>query len=240
LHVIAYSDAGAEHREIPGGLDDYAAVAIACLDGYEATSEIRYFDFAREIADAMIARFYDEKNGGFFDSQAAGDGKDLGVLAVQRKAFQDSPTPAGNPMAAIGLLRLFGYTDEASYREKAERTILSFTSSAERYGIFVATYGLAGVRLARPGEQVVIVGDGTKAEELFRAAIHGFSSTRAVLRYGKAAKSGKLPPALQATIPELKGVSQGEAVTLICSGLTCSPPISDPQKVSERLKRRSA
>src|SRR5271170_6504645 len=58
-HVIAYSDPSAEPREIAGGLDDYAFTVIACLDAYEATSDISYFRFAKLIADAMAASFFD-------------------------------------------------------------------------------------------------------------------------------------------------------------------------------------
>src|SRR6202521_1592570 len=38
LHVVAYSDPRAEHREVSGLLDDYAATALACLDAYETTA----------------------------------------------------------------------------------------------------------------------------------------------------------------------------------------------------------
>src|SRR5208337_4346906 len=171
LHVLAYSDAKAEPRRVPGVLDDYACTAIACLDAYEASADMRYFDFARRIADAMIKQFFDPEAGGFFDTaQSAGSEKSLGVLSIRRKAFQDSPTPAGNPAAAIALLRLFAYMDEAAYREKAQRTIESFAASAARYGIFVATYALASVQLFEPHLKVVIVGDGPAADDLYRAA----------------------------------------------------------------------
>src|SRR6202163_3460314 len=50
LHVVAYSDPKAEHREVSGLLDDYAATALACLDAYEATADISYFRFAHVIA----------------------------------------------------------------------------------------------------------------------------------------------------------------------------------------------
>ena len=103
LHVVSYSDPEAAHREVPGMLDDYAFTALACLDAYEATADLSYFKFAQSIADAMIARFFDATSGGFFDSEPAADGKSLGVLATRRKPLQDSPTPAGNPMAAIAL-----------------------------------------------------------------------------------------------------------------------------------------
>jgi uncharacterized protein YyaL (SSP411 family) len=147
LHVVSYSDPKASHREVPGLLDDYAFTALACLDAYEATADLSYFKFARTITDSMIARFYDATSGGFFDSEPAGDGQSLGVLATRRKPLQDSPTPAGNPMAAIALLRLHHYTGATSYRDKAEETLETFAGIAEQFGIFAATYGIAVVHL---------------------------------------------------------------------------------------------
>ena len=114
-HVIAYSDPAAERRETAGVLDDYAFTVIACLDAYEATADLSYFRFARAIADAMIAAFYDDSEGGFFDTPIDSNARienvqsrpiALGILGTPRKPFQDSPTPAGNPAAAIALLRL--------------------------------------------------------------------------------------------------------------------------------------
>src|SRR5712692_7997024 len=64
LHVVAYSDPKAEHREVSGLLDDYAATAIACLDAYEATADLSYFKFAQAIADTMIAKFFDATSEG--------------------------------------------------------------------------------------------------------------------------------------------------------------------------------
>jgi uncharacterized protein len=137
LHVIAYSDKDAGHREVPGLLDDYACATIACLDGYEATADLSYFKFARRIGDQMVERFFDEEGGGFFDARksASDDAKLLGVLGTRRKPFQDSPTPAGNSMAAIALLRLHAYTNQSSYRERAQRTIEILAGVAGQYEI---------------------------------------------------------------------------------------------------------
>src|SRR5438552_1874766 len=138
LHVIAYSDSQAERRRISGLLDDYAFTACACLDAYEATSDLSYFNFARSIVDAMIQRFFDSVSGGFFDTEivANGDGGSLGVLGTRRKPFQDSPTPAGNSVAAIALLRMHAYTNEPSYRDNAERTLEILAGLAGQYGLF--------------------------------------------------------------------------------------------------------
>src|SRR5271166_1721970 len=159
LHVVAYSDPEAGHREVPGMLEDYAATALACLDAYEATADLSYFKFAHAIADAMIARFFDPVSGGFFDAEPAADGKSLGVLATRRKPLQDSPTPAGNPMAAIALLRLHRYTGDAGYRDKAEQTLETFAGVADQFGIFTATYGIAVLHLLENPVQVVVIGD---------------------------------------------------------------------------------
>src|SRR5579884_1837574 len=99
-HVIAYSDPDASHRDIAGLLDDYAFTAIACLDAYECTSDLSYFNFARRITDMMVEKFFDPTAGGFFDTDANSP-EALGVLGTRRKPFQDSPTPAGNSAAAI-------------------------------------------------------------------------------------------------------------------------------------------
>src|ERR1700693_3195879 len=122
LHVVSYSDPEASRRAVPGLLDDYAFTALACLDAYEATADLSYYKFAHGITDAMIARFYDATSGGFFDSEPIADGESLGERTRRHKPLQDSPTPAGNPMAAIALVRMHHYTGDSGYHDKAELT----------------------------------------------------------------------------------------------------------------------
>src|ERR1700691_3368378 len=200
LHVVAYSDPKAEMREVSGLLDDYAATALACLDAYEATADLSYFKFAQAIADAMSAKFFDPVSGGFFDAEPASDGKSLGVLSTRRKPVQDSPTPAGNPMAAIALLRLHHYTGEAAYREKAEVSLETFSSVAEQFGIFAATYGIAVVYFLNSPVQVFVIAQNQSddaAAALVAAATAAFVFNKTVLRLtANQAVAGNLPPAL--------------------------------------------
>src|SRR5215469_11946484 len=182
LHVISYSDPQAGNREVPGMLDDYACTVLACLDAYEATSDLTYFNFARSVADAMVARFFDATAGGFLDSEPASDGNNFGVLATKRKPLQDSPTPAGNPIAAIALIRLHHYTDDSTYRDKAEQTLETFAGVAEQFGIFAATFGIAVAKfLENPVQVVVIDGDDSAGGELRRAATERFAFSKTTL-----------------------------------------------------------
>ena len=240
LHVVSSSDPAASHREVSGLLDDYAATAIACLDAYEATADLSYFKFAQAIADAMIARFFDSTGGGFFDAEPLGEGKSLGVLSTRRKPVQDSPTPAGNPMAAIALLRLHHYTGDEGYRDKAELTLEAFAGVAEQFGIFVGTYGIAVLHLLENPVQVVVI-DGSGSDEgalaLSAAAVASFAFNKSVLRLkANQAVVGNLPPALAATIPNLPQLKSGSSFAVLCSGFSCQPPVTDPVELRRAIE----
>jgi uncharacterized protein YyaL (SSP411 family) len=233
-HVVAYSDPQAEHRDIPGVLDDYAFTAVACLDAYETTADISYFNFARRILDFMVDRFFDPVAGGFFDTASA-SGDALGVLGIGRKPFQDSPTPAGNSVAAIALQRMHAYTNDPSYWKKAEQTIEVLAGVAGQYGVFVATYGIAAVLFSQPHTQIVVIGDDERAEQLAAAAAAPFAFNKAVIKLTKnEAVAQNLPPALAETIPNMQTKNE-RSVALICSGFACQPPISDVQRLQEIL-----
>jgi hypothetical protein len=239
LHVVAYSDPAAEHREVSGLLEDYAATTLACLDAYEATADLSYFKFAQAIGDAMIARFFDPISGGFFDAEPAVEGKSLGVLATRRKPVQDSPTPAGNPMAAIALLRLHHYSGDHGFRDKAEQTLEAFAGVAEQFGIFAATYGIAVVHfLESPVQVVVVEAEGSKqtAGEFATIATADFAFNKTVLRLTtNQAVAANLPPALAATIPNLPQLGGSKSFAVLCSGFACQPPITDPAELRSAL-----
>jgi uncharacterized protein YyaL (SSP411 family) len=240
-HVIAYSDPAAEKRVLSGVLDDYAFTAIACLDAYEATSDLSYFQFAQSIVDRMVQSFYDSTGGGFFDSTQTDDPqKSLGVLATRRKPFQDSPTPAGNSAAAIALLRLYALTNQPQYREQAERTLEILAGSAGQYGIFAATYGIAAVHFSQPHTQIVIIGSDKLADEFFTIAASPFGFGRTVIKLNHSqAVPQNLPPALAETIPNLPALKEGRTLAVICQGFSCLPPISEAEDLKRNLRGKN-
>ena len=97
-HVIAYSDPKAQLAPSKGLLDDYVFTALACLDAYEVTGDVTYFRCAQRDhrCDDHAALAMPPPAASSIPKprlkQVA-----LGALVVRRKAFQDSPTPAGNP-----------------------------------------------------------------------------------------------------------------------------------------------
>jgi uncharacterized protein len=241
LHVIAYSDPKSQRRNVPGMLEDYACTTVACLDAYEATGDLSYFNFARRIADRMVERFFDSVSGGFFDTEQAGDGsvKKLGVLDARRKPFQDSPTPAGNSVAAIALSRLYGYTNQVSYHEQAEQTMEVLAGVAGQYGLFAATYGIAAVHFSLPHVQIVIVGEEHEADQLKSAAGESFALNKAVIKLQRStAVAANLPAALAETIPHVP-LGTAKATALVCTGFSCLPPISDAEELRTVAQKQS-
>jgi uncharacterized protein YyaL (SSP411 family) len=235
-HVLAYSDPAAGKRVVPGLLDDYAFTAVACLDAYEATADLSYFKFAQRIVDKMVERFFDPVSGGFFDTAEGGTEKLLGVLGTRRKPFQDSPTPAGNSVAAIALFRLYAFTNQPSYREQAERTLELPAALAGKFGIFAATYAIAAVHFLQPHTQVVVIGEDDRAEQLRAIASRFFALNATVLKLAASkVVPQNLPPALAETIPQIPAVKAGQSVAIVCSGFSCQPPVTDPEQLRRSL-----
>jgi len=239
-HVIAYSDGAASADRIPGTLDDYAFTVHACIDGWLASAEMRFYQAARRIADAMIARFYDQTAGAFFDTAVPEHGTaSLGALSARRKPLQDSPTPAGNPTAASALLRLETLSGEPRYREIAEDTLESFAGIVEHFGLYAGSYGLALERLLLDPMQVVVVGAGSTADSLEATATVGFSVHKTIIRLAQdQVVAGSLPHALAETVGQVPVPANTEAWAVVCSGRTCFPPVTDPEELLALLRRK--
>src|SRR5256884_865048 len=193
------------------------------------------------MVDAWTRHFFVSAPGAFCDRKlgAKGRGGSRGVVCPRRKPFQDSPTPAGNPVAAIALLRMHAYTNEPSYRDNAERTLEILAGLAGQYGLFAATYGIAAVHLSRPHTQVVVVGNNEVAQDLYRSAVAPFALNKAVIKLTGLENivSQNLAPALAETIPHLPALSEKTSAAIICSDFSCQPPIANPKELTESLRR---
>jgi len=218
---------------LDGSLDDQVFAAAALIDAYETTLERRYLDTAERAMRLAVERFGDPDGGGFFDR--AKDAPPMGGLEVRRKPIQDSPTPGANSVAVIVLDRLHSLTGQALYRDWAAKTLEAFIGLIPQYGLFASTYALSALLHARHTLQVVITGPGgdRRALALERAAHSVYRFGKAVLRVTpeRLATSG-LPAALRETVAHLKA---SESQAYVCVETACSPPLSDPEKLTALL-----
>lgn len=230
-HVIAYADGHTPAAPAPGLLEDYAFMVHACLDGWQATAELIYYTAASAIGSEMVERFADRTGGGFFDAQP-GAGEPLGVLGTRRKPLQDAPTPAGNPVAAAALLRLYGLNGNEELRELAEDTLECFGGIVAQYGLYASSFGLALERLLLPPVQVIIVGEDDAARHLAASATARFGVNKSVLRLQRLQVTVEaLPPVLAETLPHLPQLEEAGSFAVVCKGETCLPPVRDAEKL---------
>ena len=106
-------------------LEDYAFYVGGLLDLFAANSKQEYLDKSIRYTDFMLQHFWDDKEGNLFFTS-----DDHEQLISRTKNFYDLATPSGNSMAASNLLRLYHYTQNNSYLDRAVRIMKAGSQSA--------------------------------------------------------------------------------------------------------------
>jgi uncharacterized protein YyaL (SSP411 family) len=201
-----------------GYLEDYALMAGAMIDAYEASLDPRHLATARQLADAILDRFLDRERGGFFFTSS-----DHEELITRSKAAFDGSTPSGNSAAAMTLLRLGAYCGDDRYVNEARRALELFAPLMEKQP-FAFSHMLEALDLYERGPtDVVIVGDAKTPE--FREWIERlgllYLPNQALFAVDPNASDGALVP------EPVQGKTQidGRLTAYVCRERTCSAPI---------------
>jgi uncharacterized protein YyaL (SSP411 family) len=201
-------------------LEDHAFLLEALLTLYEASFEQRWFEQARALADATIARFADSERGGFYSTS-----KDHEELIARRKEIGDHPIPSGNSAAALALLRLEALTGERAYGGQAEGVLRLFAKAAPgQPDAFAHLLRALDFQLA-PTKEVALVGD--DLAEL--AAVVRAGHRPHLVLAGGAAGSGT--PPLLADRP----LVDGKPTAYVCESFACQAPVTTPTHLAALL-----
>ncbi len=192
-------------------LDDHAFV----IEGLLALLEARWHDgnlrFAIELAEALLARFEDPVEGGFFFTS-----HDHEALLLRSKSLADDALPSGAGIAAYALGRLGHLLGESRYLDARDRGLRSAWGAIERYPTAHNALLLALEEYLAPPISVVIRGD-KPAQDWHRRCAERYAPQRLAL---------VIPPAAT----ELPGLlaqreAHGGAVAYLCEGQQCHPAI---------------
>jgi uncharacterized protein len=210
-------------------LEDHAYLVEGLLRLYEATLEVRWFDAARETADAMIDRFADDERGGFFTTS-----NDHEELIARRKDVGDHPIPSGNSSATYGLLRLAALTGESSYEDRALGTMRVFAPAAlqhpEAFGHLLQAIDFH----LSPTREVALVSPANGGEpdggldELARV-VRSAHRPHVVLAGGE---EGTERPELLRD----RSAVEGRPAAYVCEHFTCRAPVTEPQELQAALR----
>jgi uncharacterized protein YyaL (SSP411 family) len=211
-------------------LEDYALLANAAIDLYEASLDPKYLEHARTLADIVVDRFLDQEKGGFFFTSI-----DHERLIVRAKAAFDGSTPSGNSSAVMALLRLHEYTAERRYFAEAERALKLFAPFIEQQP-FGFSHMLEAVDLyTRGAAEVVLVGDRKSLEFDFWLERLGliYLPNRALFAVDPNAAAAALIP------EQVRGKSQidRQLTAYVCRERTCSAALTSIEALEAELRR---
>ncbi|MGA8614771.1 MAG: thioredoxin domain-containing protein [Xanthobacteraceae bacterium] len=202
--------------KFPGLASDFAAMIRAALALYEATGEQKYLDQALAWQRALDRDYANADTGTYYLTAADAEG-----LVIRPAATTDEATPNHNAVAAGNLIRLALLAGDDAWREKADRLIAAIAPQAvENLYMHMALLNAIDLRLR--AAEIVVTGEGTRAQALLAAARALPALDRIVLH---AASAAALPTAHPARDKLAAG---GEGAAFVCVGETCSLPVTDP------------
>jgi uncharacterized protein len=207
-------------------VEDYAFFGNGLVDLYEADFDPQWLQKAAELSDAMLAQFYDAKEGGFFQT----DGRDPSVI-VRSKEDYDGAEPSGNSMATMLLLQLAQFTDRADYRNAAEKTIQLFGGHLAKAPQVVPQLLCALDFYLNKPKQIVIAGKADAVDTLaMLRALHERYLPNSIVILAEGGESQKSLVKLMPFLETIKPVD-GKATAYVCVNYACQLPTSDLSKM---------
>jgi uncharacterized protein YyaL (SSP411 family) len=219
--LATYKD-GRAH--LPAYLDDYAFLADALLELLQTRWRSSDLDFACQLADVLLDQFEDKDNGGFFFTAT-----DHEQLIHRSKTFADESVPSGNGVAASMLTRLGYLLGETRYLDSAERTLRSAWLAIQEYPQAHMSLLNALEDFLSSMQILIVRGTGQSAAHWAGALSALYAPTRMIYAIPNDAR---LPAALAAKRPD------ETTVAYMCTGMTCSAPLTNLEDVTRTLKLR--
>jgi uncharacterized protein len=204
-------------------LEAYAFLLAGVIDLYQATLAPKHLEFAIALAEAMMAKFYDPGDGGFWQSASG-----AGDLILRVKEDYDGAEPSGNSVAVLALLKLGAITERKDFREAAEKSLRLFSSRLQQMPQAVPYLLLALDFSLEEPKRLVIAGEinSPAGKSLLHAAHAVYQPNKVVL-----GTTGPVEPFAK-TLP----VKEGRPTVYLCTGTSCLPPTHEAEKVKQLLR----
>jgi len=213
-------------------LEDYANVADGLVDLYQLTFELRWLEAARQLVDTMINLFWDQRQGGFFQTSHDHEG-----LITRPKEFVDNATPSGNSVAADVLLRLHALTGEERYYTHAEAILLLLRDGMARQPLAFGHLLGALERIVSRPQEIAIIGDldDPRTRKLLTVVRNRFLPHTVLA----GAASDRAAVEAATTIPLLADRVQvnGQPTAYVCEGLACQMPVTEAEALARQLSK---
>jgi len=203
-------------------LDDHAYLLAALQEMLQADFNPRDLQWAEEVGDTLLERFHDADAGGFFFTS-----HDHEKLIQRPKSGPDNATPSGNGVAALALHRLAFLTGETPYSDAAAGTVALFLPQIDRHPGSFGTMLSALEEQLDPPRTLILRGEAAQLAAWKEWLDRAYLPTTLVLCIPKG--TPHLPAALDKP-------ASTKVNAYLCEGVTCLPPIDDPDRLREALE----
>ncbi len=218
--LLATSKDGRAH--LNAYLDDHAFLLAALLELLQCRFRAADLDFARELADALLADFEDAERGGFYFTR-----HDHEALIQRPRPGHDNATPSGNGVAATALQRLGHLLGEPRYLEAARRTLASFAPAMGRQGGGWSSLCEALEEALLPPAIVILRGPAEEVAGWQRRLEDRPSPGRLAL---------PLPNGLEDVPTALAKPETDRVNAWVCRGVTCLAPAAEFEALERNLQ----
>jgi uncharacterized protein YyaL (SSP411 family) len=205
-------------------LEDYAMVAAALIDVYEATFERRFIDEARRLADEMLRLFWDEEAKGFYDT-----GVDHERLIVRPRNLFDNAVPSGSSVAIETLLRLGVLGGQADYGARAMAALRPMGDLMSRYPSGFGRFLCALDFNIGPVVEVALLGPSVPSLDPLVAEVFGRFLPNRVVAGAVGGDGADLP------LLEGRGPIDGKPTAFVCRNYACDLPVTDAPALARQL-----
>ncbi|MGO9359768.1 MAG: thioredoxin domain-containing protein [Xanthobacteraceae bacterium] len=203
---------------VPGLASDYAAMTRAALAFNEATGEADYLDHAVRWQHALEIHYLDAETGSYFLTADDAEG-----LIVRPHSTIDDAIPNHCGVIAQNLVRLSRLAGDAIWSERRDALFAALLPRAAD-NVFGHLSLLNALDLHLTGAEIVVTGDGERADALLAAARRLPHATTIVLH---AVTSNAL--AADHPARAMLDAAGDTPAAFLCRGQTCSRPVTDPQ-----------
>ncbi|MBU0995037.1 MAG: thioredoxin domain-containing protein [Proteobacteria bacterium] len=213
----SYNDGKASHNAY---LEDYAFFIASLIDLYESTSDIIWLEKAIYFQSILHVHYGDDLSGGFFMTS-----HDHETLIAREKPAFDNAMPSGNSVAILNMLRLYGFTDNNTYRIQAENAFQTFLGSDTVNPVAFSEMLIALDYFLDSPKEITIVSanDSTDDAAPFLDVLRNRFLPNAVRAVVKEKDIGTL---IERSISSVQGKQaiNGNATAYVCEGGTCDLP----------------
>jgi len=211
-----------------GTLEDYAFVAEAHLDVFEATANPAHIDRAVALVRVVEARFADPSGGWYRTAD------DAETLVVRPRPSRDAAEPSGASVLTEVVVRLADLTGDDVWLTVADRALAAWSEPLRASPASLPALLGALDRRLTPQQQVIVVHPpGAAPGPLWQVVRTHYLPDATRLRLAA--------PAVQPLAAHVPWVSaklplDGEPTAYVCERGLCQEPTTDPERLETQLR----